>query len=369
MKFLKFMALSSALFYLSSAAAGDQSATSDWNIKGSTDFYYQYNFSSPSTVGVPNPGALPNSQNQYRAFDVSHDSLQLALARVSFQKQVGNLGFLLDLGFGPSMMLLSGTAVDSTQFGLKQAIVSYKTDSGVLLEAGRFATHVGLEYADSSDNWNYSRSLMYGYLQPYWHQGVRASYSVGQFSFLATVVDGWNSGYETNDDKGYGAQVAWNPNEKASLVFNILTGREPLAADPTQSSRKAIYDLLGSLKLSEKLSLAVNADFYSVKLSQTAPHSEAYAVAGYLKYAFNEKWSVAPRVEYFNDPDNAALAGSFADGQHLMAYTLTLEDKISEHLATRIEGRIDSSSQEAFVVDGVGHRTQSTLTFAVLAGF
>lgn len=338
-------------------------------IRGSIDFYYLYNFNSPSTVTAPAVGALPNSQNTYRAFDVSHDSLQLALARLTVQKQVGRLGLLLDLGFGPSMMLLSGTAVDSTQFGLKQAILSYKSESGILWEAGRFATHVGYEYADSSDNWNYSRSLMYGFLQPYWHQGVRASYGMGNLTVMGSVVDGWNSGYESNNDKGYGLQLAWNPNERASLVANVLTGREPTAANLDESARKAIYDLLGSLKVSESLAFAFNADFYSVKPAQGAHHNEAYAVAGYAKYSFLPEWSLAPRVEYFSDPNNAALGGTFDNGQNLMSYTLTLEDRIAPNLTTKLEGRVDASSENAFQKNDIAHKTQTTMTFAILAGF
>ena len=55
------------------------------------------------------------------------------------------------------------------------------------------------EVIEAKDNWNYSRSLLFALAIPYYHSGVRATYSpTDKISVMGTIVNGWNNVVENN---------------------------------------------------------------------------------------------------------------------------------------------------------------------------
>ena len=42
-------------------------------------------------------------------------------------------------------------------------------------DVGKFVTPIGAEVIESQDNWNYTRSILFGYAIPFYHVGVRAT--------------------------------------------------------------------------------------------------------------------------------------------------------------------------------------------------
>ncbi len=43
------------------------------------------------------------------------------------------------------------------------------------IDAGKFVTPIGAEVIESQDNWNYTRSTLFGYAIPFYHTGLRAT--------------------------------------------------------------------------------------------------------------------------------------------------------------------------------------------------
>ena len=60
---------------------------------------------------------------------------------------------------------------------IQQAYVSLLTGK-VQWDAGKFVTPMGAEVIESQDNWNYTRSILFGYAIPFYHVGVRATVPV-----------------------------------------------------------------------------------------------------------------------------------------------------------------------------------------------
>lgn len=338
-------------------------------VKGSIDLYYTANLNRPPPVTKVPTASANQAQNTYRVFDVYHDSIQLSYAHLYIQKPAEPVGVTVDLAYGPAMQTVSGTLTDAGQTGLKQAVVSYKFESGLLLEAGRFVTHIGYEVIEAQDNWNYSRGLLFGYFDPFWHQGVKVTYPFrDDVSVTGLLVNGWNNSYEFNGNKNVGLQITWMVAENTSACFNVLTGQEPAAPGQVGGERKSIYDFVGTFKASEDLTLALNIDH----LTYAAPAGAqaATGVAVYAKYEFGDGWAVSPRAEYVDDKDNLAFGGSFAGGQMLVGYTLTVENKLTENILWRIEGRTDRSSKSPFVGDGGAvAASQETVTTALIGSF
>ena len=57
---------------------------------------------------------------------------------------------------------------------MQQAYVSLLTGK-LQLDAGKFVTPLGAEVIESQDDWNYSRSILFGYAIPFYHAGMRAT--------------------------------------------------------------------------------------------------------------------------------------------------------------------------------------------------
>ena len=67
-------------------------------------------------------------------------------------------------------------------------------------------------------------------------------------------------------------------------------------------------------------------------------------IAGYVKYAMNDKWSVAGRGEYFNDHDGFETGTT----QNLSEFTFTLQRMLASKIISRLEFRRDMSSADVF---------------------
>ncbi|MFN7729923.1 MAG: porin [Bdellovibrio sp.] len=337
------------------------------SFKGSVDLYYANNSNNPDPVTATPTAAAPQVQNKYHVFDYYHDDLQLSYARFQVQKVSGDLTTTLDLAYGPAMQAISGTKTDSGQIHVKQAIVAYKATEKLNLEFGRFATHLGYEVIETQDNWNSSRSVMFGYLIPFWHQGAKATYAISDnLSVMGLVANGWNNSYEDNKQKSYGGQIAWLPTDRLSLYLNVIAGNDLVPTNlnaATPNKNRAVYDLIATYKMTDKLSFAFNADQYQ--------HDKymATGAAVYSKYQFNDQWAVAGRIESIDDKDNLAMAEALPNGQRLSTYTLTVENKLTPGLTFRVEGRLDQSSEDVFTKDGTAKNSQSIALLGLTAGF
>jgi hypothetical protein len=68
-------------------------------------------------------------------------------------------------------------------------------------------------------------------------------------------------------------------------------------------------------------------------------------LAGYVKYAFNDKYAVATRYEYYDDHDGFTTGTA----QNFNGVTGTFQRAIASHILTRLEFRRDMSNRPTFV--------------------
>ena len=88
--------------------------------------------------------------------------------------------------------------------------------------------------------------------------------------------------------------------------------------------------------------------------------------AGYVKYAFNEKYALVSRYENYDDHDG------FTTGtpQHFNGVTATFQRMIAGHILSRLEYRRDISNAPTFVKgDGLPVTGQNTVTAGLVFMF
>ena len=92
---------------------------------------------------------------------------------------------------------------------------------------GRFVTTEGVEVADTVNNPNFSEGLLFTYLEPISHTGIKAVYTFNdKVNATIGVVNGWNVDTDNNSQKTLMWQVATTPTKKISWSFQGLYGNE-----------------------------------------------------------------------------------------------------------------------------------------------
>ncbi|MFQ5457691.1 MAG: outer membrane beta-barrel protein [Myxococcota bacterium] len=293
-------------------------------------------------------------------------------------------GFRVDILSGETGRLLGAATTDVPtgttgldDFELEQAYITYKADVGDGLDifVGKFVTLLGAEVIESPDNFNITRSILFGFAIPFTHTGIRATYPLTD---TVSVTAGVNNGWDNNDDLNHGytyeGQVAWNPNDKFGLVVNGIWGPEKVGRE---ENKRGVIDVVATWMPTSKLTFVGNFDWgheSGVPLTNTntifatvngliipftgmrtgKKTADWYGAALVTNYQFTDRFHLAGRVEYFRDSDG------FRTGvrQSLWEGTITPTFWVTPKLLTRIEFRTDHSNQNFFLQGGqsTGHQ-------------
>jgi len=345
-------------------------------ISGLVDAYYSYNFNHPASL--TNQGVT-----RARNFDVEEDQFQLSLAELVIQKAPSPVGFRVDLAFGPTadliaqhentgcLLLGASCVVDANQIkgketfkNIKQAYISWTAPvgRGLTIDVGKFETWMMAEMTESNLNWNYSRSFIYSLAIPYFHAGIRAGYPITDtLAVHAYFVNGWDNDTDTNRQKTFGTEIAWNPLPGLMIVQNWIGGvegfYEPLTGQTVGTNWRNVWDTNVTYIATNKLAFMLDA-VQGFEPNTTIPNPNGSfspfrwsGVAGYARFAPTDRLAFSPRLEWFRD--NGGLRTGAV--HHVPGITKTLyeltwtnEFKISKNLITRLEFRRDMSDKNVF---------------------
>ncbi len=337
-------------------------------INGFVSSAYNYNLNRPD-----------DSMNRIRIFDTDDNSFKLDVAELVFQKEAvnpGNVGFRIDLMYGysvPENIHSSSTGTQSSDFDLQQAYVSYNAPigNGLTIDFGKFITHMGLEVIEGYDGWNYnySRSILFGYAIPFTHTGIKASYEFNDmFSGMFMVANGWDSNEDNNDGKTIGFQFVANPLKWTSFYVNYVGGPENQALRPGQAQNDQdwthVVDLIWLVNPIEKLELQVNYD-YGVVDNSSGTNAEWWGIAGVVRHNCTDYFAINFRGEFFDD----RLGARTGMRQELWEFTVTPELTISDNLVLRAEYRHDESNEDYFRDKGKGDDSQDTIALNAMFFF
>jgi len=169
---------------------------------------------------------------------------------------------------------------------------------------------------------------------------VSAKYAFNsKFALTGYLVNGWNNSIDNNSGKTTGFSAAYTPSPKFTLIENYLVGPEQ---GTDNDDFRHLTDTVLIYNPNSKLSLMANYD-YGHDRSAGLPVWWS-GIAGYIKYAPNDKWAFATRGEWFKD-HNGFETGT---PQTLGEFTLTLQRMLSSKIISRLEFRRDMSDQDVF---------------------
>lgn len=414
MKKLSVMSLiGAALLVASGAYAGPLAdATSDtlWGIElgGYLDVSYTYNFNNPDE-GTNSIGG--------RAFSTDDDEIQLNAFQLYIDRlpeDVEEAGFRFDILAGEDASAIGDLWGSDDDISIYQAFISYiaPMGNGLTIDLGRFATWHGYEAIESPANDQFSRSLLFTYMQPYTHTGIRLTYPINdQWEISGGLTQGWDVVDDNNDSWTFHGAVRWMPMENVYIQNSVAYGPENRNLNVTSLAPNTdfdgdgdydeyvgfseeedgdytfLYDLVATWQIDESWTVGANFDYMTTEDALIvdggkANDVDAWGIGGYARYDVNEDMYIALRGEWIDADEGFGVynretgpghtadvveQGILAEDSNMWEITVTLGYTITDGLLTRIEYRHDDADSDAFMdEDDDVTDTQDTLALEVI---
>ena len=210
-------------------------------ISGATDVTYTQNFNNPG-----------NNINNLRIFDTQANSFVPQVAQIVIEKPategsaMDRVGFRARLSYGAQARFSRARTnyqpgQDSTEFDPQELYGEYLAPigNGLKIQVGKIHTLIGLEQINSWDNYNISRTFMFGLSQAFTTTGIRFTYPFNKYATVALgLVNGWDNIEDNNRGKTFEWGVFLTPHEKFSATFYGSYGAE-------QSNGNAVFGFAG----------------------------------------------------------------------------------------------------------------------------
>ena len=322
-------------------------STSKFKISGYVDAYFAHYTDSLGTGDYQKFPSISPRSNQFG----------LNTAQLSFQYDAEKFRGIITLHFGD----IAKSAWSSTFNNIMEAHAGIRLCKKLWLDAGFFRTHVGTEGLLPKENFVSSVSVNTFY-EPYFEAGARLNYIPNdKWSFNIYALNGYNLYEDNNKKKSIGMLVTYALGDKGNVGYSNYIGDDSPQNDSI-SHLRFHQNLFFNYQV-KKLKIQVGGDYCFQKHSAIANQSKTATmfsgVAG-LKYQVKEKFAMAVRGEWFNDPQGF-MSGVFIDntnkytGFKLWGLTLGAEYKSSENTYIRIEGRQlqMNKNQEIFRWNGI----------------
>ncbi len=350
------------------ATAQEEGAESALQLSGSVDAYFRANLNANNESGEAPTTSFANG-----------NGFALGMANIIASKQVGKVGFVADLVFGPrgaEATFGSGFSIETedgdeltfqnTSNIVNQLYVTYAVSEGTTLTLGNFNTFLGYEVISPTGNFNYSTSYMFSY-GPFSHTGIKADFALSdEFSLAAAFMNATDI-TESNTGIGKytgGLQLGYAV-DSGSAYLNFLYG--PQSADGESLFQ---VDLTTGWDLTEAFYLGVNATYQSTKDSGFDEDGVAdagfYGVALYPQVALSESFSLGLRGEYFAEFGDQEIIGGVDDNGEASVFAATLTGSYTQGALTiKPELRLDSASEESFFVKAGEDDSKSLASFVL----
>jgi hypothetical protein len=309
-----------------------------------------------------------------RVFDLRRDAftLQQAAVNVAYQPKDG-FGGVVNVIYGDVAPVIRsyGAPFQDSKFDMTQAYLQYAT-SGLTLMAGKFVTLAGAEVIASPADTNYSRSILFGYAEPFTHTGLRSVYAANELVTLYLGVNnGWDDFKDNNSGETLETGIGLTPSKSLSITAAGYFGQERSLGlvNLGPEGQRSLVDIVASWTPTEQLTLVANYDWgRQDNAVLVTPGSDLRAtwqgVAGYVNYTFNDHWKSSVRGEYFDD------AQGYRTGvpQTWRELTTTIAYLPLKCIELRAEFRIDTSAVKSFE-SAAGNAAQDQESVALQALF
>lgn len=323
-----------------------------------------------------NFGKPDNGVTAFRGFDARHNSFALSNAVVDTRFVAGAVSGRLALQTGDTPDIYYGAEATSDVRHILEATVAWKAPvgKGLTLDGGIFLSPIGPEAIPVKDNWTWSRSTLF-YGLPFYHAGVRATYSVTErWNITGAVYNGWNSVTDTNSKKSISIQGLYTRPDKVTASLLYFGGAERPRGSAEGEPWRHLFDSHITVTVSPTVSFQAHADggFENNRFGRSS--WRAGAVAARVKA--NNWLFLAGRADVLDETAASSRAGSasllFFPATRVRSLTGTLDARPADRLSVRLEVRRDTASDPIYFQRAdqtPSAKSQTTITFGMPAWF
>lgn len=311
-------------------------------------------------------------RNRYFTSGVSDRVNDTATNGARLQQLFLSVSSLPDDGFGAYTEMAAGSdaysiapygwdanvfQIKNFGFAVPDAYLYFGRD-GYTLQAGVMEALAGFETFSYLNDSNFSRGIIYGYVVPGVHSGVRVSKQLNDDAkVMLGVANSWATLRQSDHMRAVELGLAYKLTEKLKALIDVYAGTQYLSDSVFDgpSAHVALLDCYGTYEYTDQLSFDWNVD-YAVQSRASLPFSRTgramwAAAAGYVNYKFSEGWYTSLRGEILNDSDGYRTGVR----QVWEEATLSLGYEPIKHLSFILETRHDISNKNSFVnKNGVG---------------
>ncbi len=329
-----------------SSAQGSDTATTI-RLTGFVDTYYAWDSGRPTDGErrFTTQAVRDNEANVNLAWLGVSVERRRARARVALQA-----GTSVQVNYAGEPRRGATSGPDVARF-IQEASAGARLSEHVWIDAGIYASYIGLENWTSSDNPTYTRSLVADY-SPYYLSGAKVTWQPStKVTAQFHVMNGWQNIAESNRSKAIGARLDVALTPDLSLAYATFLGNERATGTAPQQRVfnqvmvKAV--LAGSVQVQGQVDVGRQAgrDWYGLVAIARRPVTPRLAVVG--------------RVERFADPDQVVLGTDGASGFVGNGASAGLDVDVSTGVAWRSEIRALHATDALFPAHGSTERTRS----------
>ncbi|HRG83647.1 MAG TPA: porin [Chitinophagaceae bacterium] len=327
-------------------------------ISGYTEAYYQYDFNKPADNNRP---GFIYSHNRHNEFNLN---LGFIKANYTAERVRANLtlaaGTYMNANYASEPGVLKN--VYEANAGIK---ISRKKN--LWIDAGIFGSHIGFESAISKDCWNLTRSMLADN-SPYFEAGAKITYTTdnGKWMLSGLALNGWQriTRVSGNSLMSWGTQVQFKPSSKVLLNYSNFIGTDK--PDNVRLSR-FFHNIYGVFNVTDEFGVIAGFDIGTEeKFPGSDDKNTWYSPVLILKYAFNDKWAIAGRVEHYNDKNGVIISTGSPNGFQTTGYSLNIDHSPFKNVMVRLEAR-NLSSKDAIFIKPSGITNNNTFITSSIA--
>jgi len=293
---------------------------------GYVDAYHAYDF------GHSQDDNRPPFLYQYNRHNET--DLNLGLLHLTFEKPRTRVAFGLMAGTYPQANLVGEPEllrnINEARVGMKLS-----RTKAIWLDAGVFASHIGMESAIGIDNWTLTRSIV-AENSPYYLSGARLTWTLSKKVEVAVLhVNGWQRIRRIqNNTPCFGTQLLWTPNSHVKLNWSTFAGSDT-------------PDSLGFYRVFNNLWCSWERGDWGVQLSADAGVQQAgggswnewAGAVCIVKRRIHKRFVSSGRIEYYTDPGQVMVPTGTPHGLTAFGYSLGIDLLVAPDASVRLEGR------------------------------
>ncbi|MBP7283610.1 MAG: porin [Leptospiraceae bacterium] len=302
------------------------------NFSGYVDVYYNWTSNNRQ-------GATQDTAGTFHTYNKQFAVNAVKLSMEKLPEKESPYGFRLDMQNGQNIMYQerpyqTTNSIYNMQL-LQQAYVSFyfPVAKGLVVDAGKMATHIGNELLDSKDNVNYTIGYIFFNTIPFIHTGARATLTLSDrlSGGLYLYNSAQGTGFTANGQQfGYSGVTPVNQNQLFSTSNHVYSdGPNPFRAygsqvkyDVVPDKFKIVWNTMFGNDVSQ--SRQADAQFYA---SQNA--SGASGIPGFSSTYMNQPsrnrtdhWFIHHMSFIFNPTDKLMILLDWTHGER-SGYTIT----------------------------------------------